>query len=273
MNLTPLRYPGGKAKIYNFVSKVISDNNLSNKIYVEPFSGGFGLGLKLLINGDVNRVIINDYDLHIYAFWYCVFNQTEALINRISETVINIDEWYKQREIYKNADQNSLLDIGFSTLYLNRTNYSGILKGGPIGGLSQRGKYKIDCRFNKNKLISLIEKIAQYSNNVEIYNLDAIDLINVLKPREKELFYNFDPPYVNKAKDLYLNAYNESDHVSLKVAIENIKTEWIMTYDNVELIRSIYSKYPCVEQEFAYTVCSKRKVNELLIHNLNLRLY
>ena len=267
---TPLRYPGGKAKIYNIVKKIIETNNLANKVYVEPFSGGFGLGLKLLMKGDIHRVIINDYDQHIYAFWKCVFCHTTALISKIETTNITIEEWKKQKNIYENFHQYSLIDVGFSTLFLNRTNYSGILKSGPIGGMDQKGEYKIDCRFNKFAIVKLIKSISQFRRCVEIYNYDAIKLIKKLKPREHELFYNFDPPYVNKGKELYLNSYNDLDHIHLKEEIKNLNTEWIMTYDNCELIRNIYSSYSLLEQELNYSVYSKRKVYELMIFSNNM---
>lgn len=268
ISYTPLRYPGGKAKIYKTVKEIIKNNNLSQKIYCEPFAGGFGLGLKLLLNGDVHRVIINDYDRHLYAFWMCVFNRTQDLVKKIKHTNITIEEWYKQKEVYNQYQNKSLLDVGFSTLFLNRTNYSGILKGGPIGGLEQKGNYKIDCRFQKNRLIKMIENISKYKNCVEIYNNDAVTLINLLKYKEKDIFYNFDPPYVNKAKDLYLNAFQEKDHIHLYESISNINTQWIVTYDNVELIKDLYKNFPMIEQELGYSVSSKRKVKELVIYNV-----
>ncbi len=268
---TPLRYPGGKAKIYNTVKEIIKENNLSGKVYVEPFSGGFGLGLKLLINGDIKKVIINDFDRHIYAFWKCVFNHTQKLIQKIENVQINVAEWRNQRNVYNNYLKNSIIDVGFSTLFLNRTNYSGILKSGPIGGFGQNGTYKMDCRFNKTELVKLIKTIAKYKDAVEIYNYDVKSLIKKLKNREQELFYNFDPPYVNKGKELYLNSYEEKDHECLKKIVENIDTEWIMTYDNVELIKTLYSNYTQVEQKLTYSVSSKRKVDELMIFSLNLK--
>jgi DNA adenine methylase len=264
-----LRYPGGKAKIYDKVKNIILVNALSDKIYVEPFAGGFGLGLKLMRNGDIDRFIINDYDRHIFAFWKSVFCHTNKLKEKIITTSITVEEWQRQKGIYKDYKNFSLLEVGFSTLFLNRTNFSGILMGGPIGGLDQCGKYKLHCRFNKGKIIALIKEIAKHKDKVEIYNKDAVKLIRDLKNRESELFYNFDPPYVNKGKELYLNAFIAQDHTDLRNEINNVQTKWIMTYDNVDLIKDLYCRYNQTQLSLIYSVSSKRKEKELMISNLN----
>ncbi len=268
--VTLLRYPGGKAKIYPIVSKIIKQKSLENKIYVEPFAGGFGLGIKLLINSELSSFIINDLDKHIYSFWYSVFNYPNEMIELIENIEITIDEWYKQKEIYENYEKYTLLEVGFSTLFLNRTNFSGILKANPIGGIKQNGKYKLDCRFNKEKIINSIEFISCYKDRVEIYNFDVKDLINFLKPREKNLFYNFDPPYVDKGKQLYLNSFEINDHNNLKEEIGNIKTEWILTYDNHSLIKTLYKDYNQVELKILYSVYNKRVEKEILISEMDL---
>ena len=67
---SPLRYPGGKAKLYHLVRPILHENVGANSIYVEPFAGGAGLALKLLFRGDVDSLVLNDIDRNIYAFWY-----------------------------------------------------------------------------------------------------------------------------------------------------------------------------------------------------------
>jgi len=266
-----MRYPGGKAKIYFIVRKIVEDNNLSQKTYVEPFAGGFGLGLKLLLNKNMKGFIINDLDRHIYAFWFSVFNDTERLINKIEVTEITLLEWHKQKQVYANHEQHSLLDVGFSTLFLNRTNFSGILSAGPLGGVNQDGKYKLDCRFNKRSIIDTIRLVSKHKEYVEVYNMDAIHLIEYLKVREQDVFYNFDPPYVGKGKELYLNAYEILDHVNLRNEVNKVKAKWIMTYDNVELIKNLYDNHEQVDISLSYSVSSKRKENELMISNISLK--
>lgn len=268
VTVSPLRYPGGKAVLYNKVKNIISCNNLSDKVYVEPFAGGYGLGIKLMLNHDIKKFIINDYDFHIYAFWKCLFNHTEELISFIRNVNVNIDEWRNQKNIYLNFKEYSLIDVGCATLFLNRTNHSGVLKGGPIGGISQAGKYKIDCRFNKESLIKYIEKISAYRKQVKVYNLDVKDLIKKIIKHKSSLFFNFDPPYVTKGKELYENFFNENDHIELHNVIkQKIKSEWIMTYDDHDLIKELYKDYHINEYELAYFAGKNKKGKELFISN------
>ena len=266
---SPLRYPGGKTNLYKSVKTIIDKNHLTDIIYTEPFSGGYGIGLQLMINGDVQKFIINDYDYHIYAFWKTVFLHTQKLVDFITNVDITIEEWHKQKEIYLNYKNHSIIDVGCSTLFLNRTNYSGILKGGPIGGFDQGGEYKINCRFNKVKIISDIKAIAAHKKQVEIYNLDAIKLIRKLSSREK-IFYNFDPPYVQKGKELYENFYKDVDHIKLHDAIGKfVQDKWIMTYDKCDFIKKLYEGYYIEEYSLTYVAGEKKKGKEYLISNFN----
>lgn len=272
MITSPLRYPGGKGKLYKQVKQIIVENNLQTRAYTEPFAGGFGIGIKLLLNGDIGRVIINDFDYHIYAIWHCIFYETDAFINLIKRTAINLNLWRQQKEIYNDYVNHSLLEVGFSAFFLNRTNYSGVLTGGPIGGVKQTSKYKIDCRFNKHKLIELIRRIGQYRNQVELYNLDVNQFIDtIILPRQNELFINFDPPYVTKGEILYKNYFNDGDHKKLadKIITNLQDAQWIMTYDDCELIKELYKSYNPQDFNLQYYAGTKRLGNELLISNIH----
>ena len=172
-NFSPLRYPGGKGKMYKQTVKILEDNNLIGCTYIEPFAGGSNLALNLLFNGKVKRIVLNDYDLAIYAFWYSILNYAPEFIKMIKKVDITIEEREKQKKIYE-TEKRDLLKLGFATFFLNRTNRSGIIKGGPIGGYQQNSKYLIDCRFNKENLIKRIEKIYENRKNIRIYNQDAM---------------------------------------------------------------------------------------------------
>jgi DNA adenine methylase len=137
-----------------------------------------------------------------------------------------------------------------------------------MGGINQKGKYKIDCRFNKKTMIESIRLISKYKDRVEVYNMDAKELIKYLNSREKHLFYNFDPPYVNNGIKLYLNAFELQDHIDLRDEVKNVNTEWIMTYDNVELIKDLYEDFTKKEFDLLYSICNKRKEKELFISNM-----
>lgn len=274
-NLSPLRYPGGKNKTYFYVKHLVKTNDIIT--YIEPFAGGAAVALRLLINNDVKRIIINDYDRSIYAFWNSVVNHTNDFISMINETPITMDEWHKQKQIQDNKHSFELgnvsdeLRLGFSTLFLNRTNRSGILKAGVIGGKNQDGNYKMDCRFNKENIIKRIEKIAEHRENITICNLDAICFIEQkIKYTRKSLTF-FDPPYYDKGPVLYTNFYNHNDHVELARAIKSKMRNryWILTYDIAAEIEKLYGKLEHERYYLNYSIAKPTKGQEFMFFSRN----
>ncbi|MCP6682143.1 DNA adenine methylase [Bacillus nakamurai] len=266
---SPLRYPGGKSKTYDYIKLLIDLNKCSS--YIEPFAGGAGVALKLLLNGNVNRIIINDYDRAIFAFWYSVLYNTESLVERILNTPINMDTWYKQKDIQKQKDIADILDLGFSTLFLNRTNRSGIIKAGVIGGKKQNGSYKMDCRFSKEDIVKKICNIALYKKNITVYNMDALEFIDKVIPNTRNSFTFFDPPYFNKGPSLYTNFYSEKDHIELSLKIKNKlrNRKWIVTYDMCDPIKKMYSNLNHIEFHLTYTAQLKTQGKEYMFFSKN----
>lgn len=260
---SPLRYPGGKNKLSKFVAEVCVRNNV-NGHYVEPYAGGASVALFLLLNGYVKKITINDSDRAIYAFWYAVKNQTEVFCELIQKTDVTLENWNKCREIQKNKKEASLLELGFSTFFLNRTNVSGILDGGVIGGREQKGKYKIDCRFNKEALIKRIRVIGEHKKNIEVCNLDALDLIKKIKKisRNDNTIFYFDPPYYLKGASLYLNHYKHDDHEKVSEAIKGIENiRWIVSYDDTQEIKKLYRACKSAKLTLPHTA-RERKIGE-----------
>lgn len=265
-NPSPLRYPGGKNKLSQFMSTVIKNMNFDTCTYIEPFAGGAGIALSLLLDGIVDRIVINDYDKAIYSFWRSIKEEPDELKKRIHNTPITIDEWYKQKDIYVKSKSYSL-DLAFATLFLNRTNHSGILNAGPIGGYAQDGDWKLDVRFNKDKIIDKIEKIAKHRNKITVYNKDIISLLTNYAPRfAGNQFYYFDPPYYNKGQELYKNFFNANDHKRIRDKIANeIMAPWIITYDDVDEIVKLYNNYSVKRFELTYSAANKGTATELMI--------
>ncbi len=266
MIYTPLRYPGGKTKLYSKLLEFLPKDNSNNISYAEPFAGGCGAGLKMLIKGDINKLYINDYDKKIYAFWYCILEDCNKFIKKIKNTPVNIETWKKQKDILKNSDNVDLFTLGFATFYLNRTNFSGVIKGGPIGGIKQEGNYKIDCRFNKERLIQTIENIAKHKKQISLHNLEASKFINYLNNIDENIFVYLDPPYYKKADTLYMSFFKDDDHVALKEAIQTIKHKWILSYDNQEFITNLYKEYKQEFIDITYTTYNKTKAKEVLVY-------
>jgi len=267
MFFSPLRYPGGKSKLTAYVLETMKLNDLEGAAYVEPFAGGCAIAWYLLLNGHARKVYINDLDPAIHAFWYCVLYKTDELCELIQSTPVSMDEWYHQREIYREKP-NDFLRLGFATFFLNRTNRSGIIKAGVIGGLKQDGEYKLDCRFNKERLVEQIRAIAERRDDIRLTNLDATQFIEEHIPDiEGPAFVNIDPPYYVKGKGLYQNYFEHDDHYRLFESIKRITQAWIVTYDDTPEICGIYSEYAPESFGLTYTAQTKCKGSEVIIHS------
>lgn len=264
---TPLRYPGGKGKFAHFVKTIFENNNLLDGHYAEPYAGGAGVALELLFHEYASNIHINDYDPAVYAFWISAVNHTDELCKLIADADVTMDNWHKYKAIMDHSGEVSTLDLAMATFFLNRTNRSGILKAGVIGGKSQLGKWKLDVRFNKQDLIRRIDLVGRYKNRIKVYNLDATEFLATVVPQlpQKSLTY-LDPPYYVKGSGLYRNFYNHDNHVEIASTLGHVNHPWIVSYDNAPEIKEIYSQYRQDEYFLSYTAQEKRKGSEVMIY-------
>lgn len=270
MNYSPLRYPGGKQVLSRVLTRIIELNGATGGTYIEPYAGGAGAALALLLDEHVDRIVINDADYRIYAFWRAALSQTDAFVERIRTVKLNVAEWRRQRAIYQHGRRESILRLGFATFYLNRCNRSGIIaSGGPIGGLNQRGKWKIDARFNRPELAARVRRLAAYRDRIDVTNLDAVACLrsNVMSlPRTARPFTYLDPPYFAKAEDLYMNHYAAGDHAAVAEFVqETLNVPWVMTYDDAPEIRRLYRRLRVVPLVLDYSARDRRQGREMLI--------
>lgn len=264
---TPLRYPGGKQKIAPFIAEIIKCNKLEGTEYVEPYAGGAGVAIELLVNGVVSSIRLNDSCLSVYSFWKTAIETPEWLCRKILNSSLTIDEWKRQREIIRNWSEYSYEEVGFATLYLNRCNRSGILSGGVIGGLNQTGKWKMDARFSRQEMIRRIETIASFRDNIFVSNLDAEEFLEIYALTDStDSFIYCDPPYVKKADRLYLNHYSLEDHRRIAITIQKLRNPyWVVSYDNNELVSDIYSNRKKFTYDLQYNARRAYLGSELFI--------
>lgn len=259
ITMTPLRYPGGKSQLYKYTKNLILNNNLTGCIYSEPYAGGCGLALQLLFDNLVEKLILNDIDRSIYSFWWSVLNDKDSLITKIKDTPVTIDEWHRQKDIQSKKNTVDLPSLGFSTFFLNRTNYSGIIGAGPIGGVKQIGNYKLDCRYKKADLIRKIEMVHSRRDSIEFHNKDAVVFFEELNRfGNNEVFVFLDPPYFEKGPELYTNFYNVDDHINLAKHISTLNQNWVVTYDNTEEIKAIYRGYEFGQKEYSLRYSARK---------------
>jgi DNA adenine methylase len=251
--------------LYTRLRDVIRSNGLAGCTYVEPYAGGAGAGLGLLVTGQVERVVINDLDPAIFAFWSLLVGEPDYLRKRISDAKLDSEEWARQRKVYLNQDKYSSSALGYATFYLNRTSRSGVLNAGPIGGHDQTGPYKIDARFNRDNLSERIRILSLYSDNIIVTSTDGKDVIKKFAGRSNTFIYA-DPPYFDKARGLYMNAFSTADHRSLATVLNaRARRNWILTYDNDPQVAELYEDRRRHEFELSYSAHRSRKAQEIVV--------
>lgn len=263
--LSPLRYPGGKAALAGLFADIIKALGIEHPRYIEPYAGGVGAGVALLRHGIVNHLVVNDIDPAVHAFWRSAVDQNAKLVELVKSTPLTIDEWQIQRDIYRSGDQGDLLRLGFAFFFLNRTNRSGILNAGVIGGQRQEGRYKIDARFNRETLIDRLTAIGELAHRITVTNLDGRTVIQQYTDDENAFMY-IDPPYLQAGSQLYLNAFDGRDHKALAAVVNAVdRAHWLMTYDRAPLIENLYREQFRCRLELTYSARYPGQAEELLV--------
>lgn len=238
---SPLRYPGGKSSLTEFLTRCVDAMGAQDATYVEPYAGGAGAATSLLVRDRVSRVVINDLDPAVHSFWRAVLEEGERFAERVETVPLTLHEWNRQRETYRRGRAEDWFDLGFAFFYLNRTNRSGVLNAGVIGGKKQDGRYKIDARFNRSHLVERIQALHARSDRVELHQLDGRKVIEMYAGRRDVLIYA-DPPYVRMGGSLYLNSFDELAHTLLASCLERHRSAWwVLTYDDAPIIRELYA--------------------------------
>lgn len=262
---SPLRYPGGKAALAGFFGDVIERLGIQEPRYVEPYAGGVGAGIALLRQDRVQELVINDIDPAVYCFWTSVVTNPDAFTTRIANTPLHVEEWRRQKEVYRAADESDPLALGFAFFYLNRTNRSGILNAGPIGGMNQDGNYKIDARFNRDQLSERIVAIGALAQRITVLSLDGMAVARQYAA-DSSAFAYIDPPYVDMGGSLYLNSFTHRDHADLARCLDQAPDgNWVVTYDTADFIRRLYANHHVREYQLNYSAHRTGKASELLI--------
>ena len=263
---SPLRYPGGKGKLSKFMTAVVRANGVSDGRYIEPYAGGAGIAWELLITGVVRRVLINDISPSLFAFWTSVLRHTDDLCRRIRDVPLSVEEWDRQKQIFRNPQDVSTIDLGLSFFYLNRTNRSGILNGGVIGGRKQEGKWRLDARFNRENLIQRITKIAECAGRIEVTCADAVEFLRDKSGSlgEKDLIY-LDPPTLRRVGCSTTTPTSRTITPAVAELLADLEgAKWLISYDDVDTIRSLYSFARRLEYTIRYSVRNRTRGREVM---------
>ena len=272
---TPLRYPGGKARFAPLIADVIRRNGLVGGHYLEPYAGGAGVALVLLVDGIVEHIHINDLDPAVAVFWRMATNQSANLLRMIADEPVTMEAWHHWRNVMCGQERATELERGFATFFMNRTNRSGILKGGVIGGKAQCGSYKLDARFMREEMCKRIERIGQYADAITVYEEDALVLLRRCHQflQTKSLIY-LDPPYYVKGAGLYRNSYTHDDHVKISklLASKRFRQPWVVSYDNATEICGMYAYARSFNYGLHYTAQRRYTGSEVMFFSDRLAL-
>lgn len=269
---TPLRYPGGKSKLGSFLAQVFTANKLVDGVYAEPYAGGAGAGLFLLFRGYATRFLLNDIDRGVVAFWRAVLNHNERFASMIEKVPITVEEWDRQKDAYRTAPSG--FDLGFAFFYLNRTNRSGIMNAGVIGGRRQTGEWRIDARFTREELSRRVRALADFRRSISVSRLDALEFLQKVargKRHARTLVY-LDPPYFHTGQELYANFYTADDHAAIAKRLREFRLPWLLTYDDCPEIRKLYRGRQVFESEVTYSAREKTRGREIVVLGPQLKL-
>jgi len=272
---SPLRYPGSKRRLCEYIAEILKFNEMKPSLFVEPFAGGASVSLYLMSMGLVDKIGLGEKDPLIAYFWKTVFHDTDWLIEQLDSIDISLKTWNKlKRKKHKNQR-----DYAIACIFLNRTSFSGILHSGagPIGGQAQRSDYKIDCRFRLKEIKRRIKTAGEYADNVEfIWKRDWKQTINTVEKKRKgkkgSVFYYLDPPFYNKGKHLYNYYFTNRQHKAMCEFVGSLKTPWLISYDHADAIIEMYSAngFPHKPIEVIYsaaTATGSHSASEVILTN------
>jgi len=232
--------------------------------YREPFFGGGSIGLSLLSNNcGMKRMWINDKDIGISCIWTSVIRYPEDLKRRIVDFIPTVENFNKIRNELIDIDSppnnpSSIVDIGAKKIQVHQTSYSGLgtKSGGPLGGVEQKSKYKIDCRWSPDYICRKIDTLHKQFEEIDIHNNGCtyLDFGQLIEDDSCKSLLYLDPPYYEKGNDLYQNGFTESDHQRLADLLKRTDHQWILSYDYCPEIMKLYEWAKIEKLSVNYTI-------------------
>lgn len=240
--LSPLRYPGGKSKLIDYLYTKLQPNKLDT--FVEVFAGGASFGLALLEAGIIDHLVLNDIDKNLINFWNEVLHNPEPLLYKIQTLTPTHMDYEEAKSLLSSNAPVSPTELAWAYLLVNRLSYSGIQKAGCLGGKHGSTEALLE-RYNPKKLIKQITHLATMKDHITLLNLDYTEVIETYYWREDVCLF-IDPPYFLQGKALYNHYFTEHDHRALSELIQSLTLEFpgcadmLITYDNDPFIQNLY---------------------------------
>lgn len=264
------RFPGGKRRLSSQIMSCLSPFLTKTKNYYEPFVGGGSISIAIAKEYPNKEITVNDIDENIYSFWDLISNnekyEIEELI-RLIQIKPTIDLFYE----LKSKKPKTNIEKAYYAIFFNRCTFSGISFAGPIGGRNQNSKYKVDCRYNAQKLINDVQILADlFQNRLVATNMHFKDFFNLYMINDPDPYTIYcDPPYYMKGKELYPYSMSDKEHHLLSHLLLSNTNPWALSYDQCSEIESLYLKSKILKINTKYSINGKKinwsKKQELLI--------
>lgn len=270
------RYPGGKNKLLEHIHAKLGLYNLKDYEYREPFFGGGSVGLSVLqLKNAPRKIWLNDKDIGIACLWTAIINFSDELKERILDFSPSVEAFYSIKDSLLKLDQlpetkDQIVDIALKKIAIHQISYSGlgVKSGGPLGGQDQKSQYKIDCRWSPQYLCKKIDKINKLFKDVWVRDAVCMsqDFQSVIENDDSVSFIYLDPPYYEKGNELYQHGFSSKDHERLADTLKQTQHKWLLSYDDCNEIRELYSWAHIEVCIVKYSINGAREKKELLIY-------
>jgi DNA adenine methylase len=260
---SPFRYPGGKTWLVPHIRAWLHSLPKKPRLFIEPFVGGGIVSLTVAFEELAARVIMVELDHHVAALWKTILSDDNSwLAKQITDFDMTLDNVRAKLLQFPATDR----ELAFQTLLRNRTNHGGILA--PGSGVLKHGENGkgIRSRWYPDTLRKRIENICVVRDKIEFIEGDGIEVIRKHASQRNSVFF-IDPPYTaaGKRAGSRLYTHNELDHEKLFRQCQEIKGNFLMTYDNAPELVALATKYTFQTKTVSMKNTHHATMKELLI--------
>jgi len=262
---SPLRYPGGKSRAIKVIAPMVPDFNE----YREPFLGGGSLFLHLKQTRPGKLFWVNDLYFDLYNFWVHTQSDMDALVDKVHQWRSNYTDG-KQLHCFLKHNMHSFTNLEKAAAFFifNRITFSGTTHSGGYSEDAFKNRFTESSIERLSRLADLMQ-----SDNITISNVDYQEL---LKKDGDKVFIFMDPPYYSATKSALYgekgHLHRSFDHERFAATVAECKHKYLITYDDCEYIRDLYSFTNVTPWELTYgmrnvTQGTTQTGNEVFISN------
>ncbi|MBN2401006.1 MAG: DNA adenine methylase [Spirochaetes bacterium] len=254
---SPLAYIGGKSKL----SEKIIDLIPRHKTYCEVFAGG----LWVFFRKDPSMFeVVNDLDNHLIKFYRVLQNHLEEFLKQYKWVLASREWWADWNE---QLEGRGLTDIQYAAryYYVQRLCFAGRVKGRTFGTAPESLP-----RINLLRIEDELSEVHLRLIKVMIENLSWEQVVE--KYDKPDTFFYLDPPYYSEPCYKH-NFTGLNDYKLLNGTLENIKGKFILSINDNQNIREVFSGFNIKPVTLTYSIAKDeiKEGRELLISNFEMK--